>query len=349
MNFCYNIKLLFFSTLFLFTTVLPIFSSDTECKYSPQNIGDRRIDKNTFRVVQYNVEWLFIDEYNNQCPGSSCTWANQSEALKHMDYVSDVINSIGGDYINFCEVEGCDELNMLIEKTNNDYKSYLIKGSDTSTGQNVGILTKVDVNTDLQRNDGKYTYPVANSKCGYTGSPSNTGVSKHYYTTININGINIAIIGSHLLAIPTDPARCATREAQAQILQDTILYMTDKGYEIIVLGDMNDYDNEILDSNNNIPTSMVLDILKGNEGEFKNYYKLNSVSSFIQKEDRYSDWWDENKDCQEQITDFSMIDHILVSDNLFKKIDNVFIYHGYKEYCGKYDSDHFPVGVDFIL
>lgn len=44
-----------------------------------------------------------------------------------------------------------------------------------------------------------------------------------------------------------------------------------------------------------------------------------------------------------------MIDHILVSDNLYKKIDNVFIYHDYKEYCGKYDSDHFPVVVDFIL
>ena len=81
-DFCLKIL---FSTLLLFT---PILSADTECKYAPQNIEDRRVDKNTFRVVQYNVEWLFIDEYNNtQCPGSGCTWANQSEALKHMDYV----------------------------------------------------------------------------------------------------------------------------------------------------------------------------------------------------------------------------------------------------------------------
>lgn len=347
MNFCH--KLLLFSSLLLFGAILPIFSTDTECKYAPQNIEDRRINKNTFRVVQYNVEWLFIDEYNNQCPGSGCAWSNQSEALKHMDYVSNVLNTIGGDYINFCEIEGCDELNMLIEKTNADYKPYLIKGTDNSTGQNVGILTKVDINTDLQRNDGKYMYPIPNSKCGFTGSPGSSGVSKHYYTTITINNVNIAIIGAHLLAIPTDPARCASREAQAQILQDTILYMKDKGFEIIVLGDMNDYDNEILDSNNDIPTSMVLDILKGNEGEFKNYYKLYPVSAFLEKEERYSDWYDENKDCKEQITDFSMIDHILVSDNLYNKIDNVFIYHDYKEYCGKYDSDHFPVVVDFIL
>jgi exonuclease III len=110
---------------------------------------------------------------------------------------------------------------------------------------------------------------------------------------------------------------------------------------------MNDYDNIIMDSNNNKPTSMVLDILKGNEGDYKNTYKLNAVSSFIKQNERYSDWYDANNDCKEQDTDFSMIDHILVSDNLYNKIDNVFIYHEYNEYCGKYDSDHFPVIVDF--
>ena len=43
------------------------------------------------------------------------------------------------------------------------------------------------------------------------------------------------------------------------------------------------------------------------------------------------------------------IDDNITYDNLYKKIDNVFIYHGYKEYCGKYNSDHFPVVIDFKL
>jgi hypothetical protein len=28
---------------------------------------------------------------------------------------------------------------------------------------------------------------------------------------------------------------------------------------------------------------------------------------------------------------------------------NTFIYHEYDEYCGKYDSDHYPVVVDLFL
>ena len=39
---------------------------------------------------------------------------------------------------------------------------------------------------------------------------------------------------------------------------------------------------------------------------------------------------------------------IMVSKNIQKYIANVFVYHGYPEFCGKYDSDHFPVVVDFI-
>ena len=37
-----------------------VLSSDTECP-AVTSIGDRRADKNKLRLVQYNVEWLFID------------------------------------------------------------------------------------------------------------------------------------------------------------------------------------------------------------------------------------------------------------------------------------------------
>ena len=67
---------------------------------------------NSFRLAQYNAEWLFIDQYEN-CPGSGCTWSNQSEAQKHLSVVATNINNINADYINFCEVEGVNELNMV--------------------------------------------------------------------------------------------------------------------------------------------------------------------------------------------------------------------------------------------
>ena len=42
-----------------------------------------------------------------------------------------------------------------------------------------------------------------------------------------------------------------------------------------------------------------------------------------------------------------MIDHILVSPGLYNIVSNTAIYHGYKEYCGKMNSDHYPVIVEF--
>jgi hypothetical protein len=101
------------NSFLLFLFLFHIVFADTECPNIVDN-GDRRNDKSKLRLVQYNVEWLFIDYCNSsQCPGTGCTWVNQSEAETHMDYVSKVVKDLNPDIINFCEVEGCDELNIL--------------------------------------------------------------------------------------------------------------------------------------------------------------------------------------------------------------------------------------------
>jgi exonuclease III len=286
------------------------------------------------------------------CPGEGCTWKNESQAISHLKYIANVIDEINPDIINFCEVEGCDELSLVIDELNSSdsYLPYLIKGTDTSTGQNVGMITRIDPVVDLYRDETKYNYPVNGSTCGYDGEPSTTGVSKHYITEFNINNISIAFIAAHLIAIPTDLPRCAQREAQASVLQKVIQTYANKGYEIIMLGDFNDYDGEIPDINSNRPISLVLDILKGNSGEYAGTYQLQSVGTDIVQQERYTDWWDSDNDCNtSSIKDYSVIDHILISYNLHIYIKNVFIYHGYAEYCGKMNSDHFPIVIDFIF
>lgn len=331
----------------LFNNIFSIYS-ETQCPYV-NSINDRRLNKNTLRIMQYNVEWLFIDYYaSSDCPGNGCTWKNQSDAFIHLNFVANVIDTIKPDIINFCEVEGCDELNILNNVLNTgNYLPYLIKGTDTSTGQNVGMLTQIDPVLSLYRDETRYNYPITDSNCGYTGNPSSTGVSKHYITEFYINNINIAFIAAHLIAIPTDSSRCAQREAQASVLQNVIYNYIQKGYEIVMIGDFNDYDAEIPDINNNKPKSMVLDILKGNNGTYKGLYQLYSVGSNITQEERYSDWWDSDNNCNTNtVNDLSVIDHILVSSNLKKYINNVFLYHGYTEYCGKINSDHYPLVID---
>ena len=302
-------------------------------------------EKTNIRIMQYNTEWLFVDYYaSSDCPGQGCTWKNQSEAETHLSYVAKVIQNLQPDIVNICEIEGCDELNLLLKNTG--YSPYLINGKDTSTGQNVGMLTKIPPLVNLYRTEEHVNYPIPNSKCGYTGAPGTAGVSKHYITEFVVNNMNIAFIGAHLLAFPTDSMRCAEREAQATVLQNVILSYIKKNYEIIMLGDFNDFDENTPDRNNNKPTSHVLDILKGaNTG----LYALQNAASLMPQSSRYSDWYDSNKDCKSTLSEFSMIDHILLTPNLMDKVKNVFIYQEYAEYCGKYNSDHYPVIGDFAF
>ncbi len=348
----------FLESLFIIASLfIKSTKPDTECP-SILNPGENRIshpNKDIVRLMQFNVEWFFIDYYSSaDCPGNGCPWHNSSEANVHMNYISSVIATMQPDILNICEIEGCDELNSLNEVLNknynqNSYNYFLKKGTDTSTGQNVGLLTKINPNIALYRTEEKLSYPIPDSQCG-CNTTGTTGVSKHYITefTFPNSKTNVAFIAAHLLAIPTDPCRCSQREVQAQIMQNVIYSYVKNNYEIIFIGDLNDYDNEVLDVNNNIPTSMVLDILKGIKGSNSGKYRLHNAANSIPQQKRYSDWWDPNADCKSQSNEFSMIDHILVSSNLLKKIDNVFIYQAYEEFCGKYNSDHYPLIVDFI-
>ena len=341
-----NIKRMFplLLLLALFSTVA---FADTECP-AVTTMSDRRSDKTKLRIVQYNVEWLFIDYYSEMnCPGDGCTWKNQTAAQTHMNTVVNRVQALNPDIINFCEIEGCDELNMLKAKLGPSYMPYLKKGTDSSTGQNVGMLTRVDPLKSLYRTEDRYNYPIPGSKCGYTGPPGSSGVSKHYITEFEFGGMNIAFIAAHLVAIPTEASRCAQREAQASVLQTVIADYIQNDYEIIMLGDFNDFDAEVSDLNNDKPTSMVLDILKGYKGDRAGKYELYNIAETITQSNRYSDWWDSDNNCNTSSNnDYSMIDHILVTDAIRKNIGDTFIYHEYKEYCGTYDSDHFPVVLD---
>ena len=243
--------------LFLTYSISPLINADTECPIV-SSIGDRRKNKNTLRLVQYNAEWLFIDYYNGaNCPGNGCSWHTLSDAETHFSYVTNVVKTLQPDIINFCEIEGCDELNMLKDQLDSSYNPYLKKGTDTSTGQNVGMLTKLDPIINLYRSEEKISYPISGTKCGSTTASGTSGVSKHYITEFKIASMNVAMIGAHLLAIPTDPSRCVQREAQAQVLQNIVSSYIQKNYEVILLGDMNDYDAEVLDLNSYKPTSRV--------------------------------------------------------------------------------------------
>ncbi len=311
--------------------------------------------KNRLRIMQYNVEWLFVNYFaNSDCPGNGCTWKNQTHAQEHLEHVAKVIADLNPDILNLCEVEGCSELQMLIDELGSmkraSYQPYLVKGTDTATGQNVGILSRIPLEIPLLRTELKKTFPIPGSKCGYTGAAGTQGVSKHYLTHFHWagaeGGIQVALIGAQLLANPTDPQRCAEREAQAQILAELARNQTQLGYEVILWGDFNDYDGEILDENNHLPTSQVLDILKNATSP-----AMISSASFVENPSlRASDWWDSDGNCLATENEYSMIDHVLMTPAIARLVRKVEFYRsGYVENCSKLDSDHYPVVVDLDL
>ena len=325
--------------------------NDTQCASVP--VGTTIIPVGTpVRLMQYNVEWFFLKYYNG-CPGTSCSWATLAEATTHMQYIADAISEYDPDILNLCEVEGCYELGQLNGLLGNAYQTYLLFGTDTSTGQNVGLMTKWTPTANLQRSSATHTYPVVGSNCDYSGTGS-SGVSKHYYTSFQMGDLTVYLIGAHLLAIPTEPSRCASREAQASVLQELIVSLLNTGSSegevgIILMGDLNDYDGVVLDSNQDMPTSNVLNILKGAAGDYAGAYTLETAAQKVTQSERYTDWWDPNDDCKSSANEMSMIDHVLMTPNLLDKVVDVFMPHPYSEYCGTYNSDHYPIVVDMIV
>ena len=332
-------KILFFTLI----SSIPFTTSQSfNCTVSPTSIIDNRNFSNKWTLVQFNVEWLFTQPYSS-CPGI-CTWKDTTDEYTHLGTIRDILSDLNADTVHMCEVQSCTQLDEV--SPNSDYRSYMIEGEDTYTGQNVGLITKIDPVETLSRTEERVAYPIPNSKCGYIDNPGTEGVSKHLITRFLVQNVSIYLIGAHFLSDPNDPSSCAKREAQAQVLQNKIQEFMKNGHEVIMMGDLNDFDGIYLDINSNKPNSQVLETLKGNAGE-TNDYTLYAISGKIPQENRYTEWYDENPDCQVEKSEFSMIDHILVSKGLYTKIEYVEYYHVYKEGCGTYESDHYPILVTF--
>jgi len=335
------------SYLTFLTAVSAVLGSEFYCPTVSTPGADRRSSNSTFRLVQWNAEWLFVDGADN-CPGTTCPWSDSKAASKHLTTVASVIADLKPDLLNLCEVESCDELTLLTQDSqlsSMGYKPYMIHGTDDSTGQDVGMLTLLDPQQDLYRNEARASYPISSTTCksSYTGT---YGVSKHYITTLKLGNMNVALISMHFLAFPDDQNRCVEREAQATVIQQTVTTpFIDKGYEVILIGDINDWDNTSLDSNSNKPISQVSAILKGSGTS----WQLTNVASLIKQSERYSEWYDEDADCVYDSSEVSSIDHIYLSDGLLSKVSSAYFAHSeYSQSCDNfYYSDHWPLVVDF--
>jgi len=319
---------------------------------NPTTSQDRRPNKSALTIATFNAEWLFWSNGNNgpsnKCPadhsGGICPWANADEANDHLSKVAGLLSQVNADIIALQEVQDCVVLQCLIDEIgDNTYKPYLIRGTDTATDQNVAIISRVDPISALFRDESRATINREDSTCGSLPDPTYTsGVSKHFIARFNVNGIgSISLIGAHLLANPTIPDRCIRREAQATVLSWMAENERTQGRQVIILGDLNDYDADILDASNSVPTSRVSQILKFSQGSRIMFNMAEKISS---RPERYSSWWDKDDDCVIEPGELTLIDHILVSTPLYSRT-SVTIFNGLNDICDLLESDHYPIKI----
>lgn len=298
--------------------------------------ADRRTDKSRLTVMTFNAEFLF----DGVLPDGQANFdwkGSPSEAKDHMEVVAAEILENHPDIVNVCEVENLGVLETMntMFLAGQGYKAYLIDGKDSFTGQDVGILTRIDPDEPLSRDE----------RVGQSGT-TKSGVSKHYIAHFTIEGEKVAMIGLHLLALPLSNSRKLQRQAQADAVRGMATDAASSGFQVIVLGDLNDYDGETLDAENDHPITNVLSTIRGMSTATTSD-DLESVAEKIAQGQRYTSWYD--KDGTETVSPgdaFTSIDHVLVSPSLFAKIASV---HLDQNHDPTRVSDHFPVVVTFQM
>jgi endonuclease/exonuclease/phosphatase family metal-dependent hydrolase len=297
---------------------------------------DRRSDKSRLVIATFNAEFLWDGRDPEEGTVDLPYRGNPAEAEAHMADVAMVIRNADADIINMVEIENLDALNILNTKflVGMNYKAYLVNGTDSQTGQDVGLLTRLD-----PEGASIIRYPDKGTSGAVTKA-----VSKNYYAKFTIDGQKIALIGLHFLAGPNRTDRMVERQAQANAITNLARQLVTDGNALIVCGDFNDYDGQTLDHISSQPITTVLSEIKELDPS-KTTDNLITVASKVPQNDRYTAFWDKDDDgLIDAPQEFTTIDHILVSPALAIKIIDVNIPHNHDP---RFISDHFPVVATF--
>lgn len=305
---------------------------------------DRRPDRTVLRVGTFNLAWLFagFGQYTNMSP-----WKNSTAAEKHIEAVAKQILRTRVDVLAVHEVRDCAILSRLVGYLGRSYRYFLVPGTDTATGQNSALVTRLDPTGPLVRTWITVSYPIQESRCRMGGAiyfcffsllhrrphfvlfavnPSTTGVSKHAIARITASTFSFDFIFAHFKS-GSGRSNCAQREAQAKVIRT---YLTTKKHsDTIVAGDLNDWDDSFPDAFGATGTSRTLFVLKGRD--------LVNAGQRLSVMQRAS-------------APIGLIDHVLVGLDLEDRVMNVSCDGtGYPltsaERIANYLSDHLPVVV----
>lgn len=284
------------------------------------------------RIATLNAEFLFDGRGSEG--GASFPWKGDPAAARaHRAEIGDIIRALDADLVMLQEVENEAVMDSLIAGSlaGAGYASHFVEGRDTFTGQDVGLLARVPIDT-VGRTDVRV--PVE-------GTSDTYGVSKNLFARLTIGDTPVTLIGLHFLAIPSSGQRAPRREAQAEVIRQLAASEWAAGRAVAVLGDFNDYDADIPDIRGNTPITDVLTIVKRNGEPAED--DLHNVMADVPQDDRYTSHYDRDGDGMvDAPRELTAIDHILLSPRLHERTRAV-------TYTQFYDptthTDHFPIVV----
>ena len=287
------------------------------------------------RLATLNTHFLF-DGRGGEGGASFPHKGDPDLARAHRDSIGRLIRMLDADVVMLQEVENRAVLESLVRESlgNLGYEVYFVKGRDTFTGQDVGLLSRVPVDT-VGRTDARIQ--VGHSNKTY-------GVSKNLFARLTLGGKPTTLIGLHFLAFPEDTNRKARREAQAAVIARFAAREADAGRAVAVLGDFNDFDNRLLDRAGNRPITDVLQRVKeAGDGPADD---LHSVMTKVPQRERFTAHYDADDNNQVDAGELSAIDHMLLSSALFRRLQEV-------TYVQAHDpltpTDHFPIVATLAL
>lgn len=281
------------------------------------------------RLATFNAEFLF-DGFNGEGQANFAWKGDPVLSRAHRDSVARVIRVLDADILMLQEVENQETLEMLIAESLSDmgYAAYLVDGRDSFTGQDVGLLSRVPID-EIGRTDERAS--VGTTRQDY-------GVSKNMWARLDLGGIPTTLIGVHFLARPDDIERKPRREAQAEVIRRLVEQEMAAGRAVAVLGDFNDFDDVVPDRAGSFPITEVLATIRragsGPEDDLRN------VAADVPQAERYTAYYDRNRNNEIDSGELSSLDHLLLSPRLYRAIRAV-------DFVQLHDprtvSDHFPV------
>ncbi len=210
------------------------------------------------RIVTFNAEFLVAPAIQ---AAEVVRFQEDSERQQHCEGVVAIIQKLMPDMINLCEVTNAETVDYLIKllhaKGLTNYCGYHIESDDKVTGHDIVLITrlapdKIDGKTmhSFLSPEGDLTWRekyIGQNREGAVGE-FDTTVRRHalYYFTVGRH--KLGFLGLHLKSNPSDESANNQRTAEAKLcvrmIRDEIVA---KGYQPIVLGDLNDYDPDVPD------------------------------------------------------------------------------------------------------